>query len=436
MSEMLSRSTCRPCSERSAFVDSTTRSDRPLRSEMICSMVMSPTIERSEPSSDSLMMSVSAPCCERKRWAARRTPSSVPDTLKLIEALIAILMRFLSTPSTVMPIWRCSSEIEKPCCRIGHTNVRPPITTRWPLPVSPGAGRPAPRPTITSASFGGTRRMRRAMKVISPSTATMRATTAMIWMSSFVMDDLSRGMPRPGVPDPARGGDLLRDDLDAGAGVLDDAHAHALGDGVVRVGEAALDLVGTVEADLAAGRGDRRARDARQAERRCWHAVRALGQPLHEEHGDDVGDDRQHRGENVRPERVEAVRRGEGAGCPEHHGRDPQGGARDGAVADVEVVEDVADDERDQQHGEADASDDQEGQHGVSCKGAVRAGPSTLASGWDPVSNPGTGCGKRAPGSCCRGIRPSRQHDDSAVTAGRRARQRGDNARGARWVTS
>ena len=180
---MLRRSTWRPCSTRSAFVSATTRSDRLLRSEMICSIVMSPTMERSDPSRDSRMMSVSVPCCERKRCAARRTPSSVPETLKLMDALMAILMRFLSTPSTVMPIWRCSSEIEKPCWRIGQTKVRPPITTRWPT-LSPGAARPAPRPTMTRASFGGTRRIRRAMKISSATAAMMRAMIAMTWIRS------------------------------------------------------------------------------------------------------------------------------------------------------------------------------------------------------------------------------------------------------------
>ena len=178
---MFSRSTWSPCSTRSVLVSATTRSERLLRSEMICSMVMSPTMERSDPSSDSLMISVRSSCCERKRCAARRTPSSVPLTLKLIEALIAILMRFLSTPSTVMPIWRCSSEMEKPCWRIGQTKVRPPITTRCPMALS-GEARPAPRPTITSASLGGTRRMRRAMNTSRDSRAMTIAMIEITWI--------------------------------------------------------------------------------------------------------------------------------------------------------------------------------------------------------------------------------------------------------------
>ncbi len=175
---MLSRSTWRPCSERSVLVESTTRSDRPLRSEMICSIVMSPTMERSEPSRDSLMISVRAPCWERKRCAARRTPSSSPRTLKLMDALMAILMRFLSTPSTVMPICRCSREIAKPCWRIGHTNTRPPTTTRCP-PIASAARLPAPRPTMTRASFGGTRRMRLATKATIAKNAIASAPTPM-----------------------------------------------------------------------------------------------------------------------------------------------------------------------------------------------------------------------------------------------------------------
>ena len=104
MSEMLRRSTCRPCSARSTFVASTTASESALRLEMISWIGRLPMMERSEPSSACWMIWFSDPCWERNRWAARRTPSAVPETLKLTDAWIASLMKFLSTPSTEMVI--------------------------------------------------------------------------------------------------------------------------------------------------------------------------------------------------------------------------------------------------------------------------------------------------------------------------------------------
>src|SRR5690606_11811544 len=177
MSEMLSRSTCRPCSARSSLVASTTASDRALRLEMISCTGMLPMMERSEPSSDCWMIWVSEFCCDRKRWAARRTPSAVPDTLKFTDAWMASLMKFLSTPSTAMPIWRCSSDTRKPCCRIGQMKTRPPSTTRWPESGSPPLW-PAPRPAMTMAEFGGTRLMRPATNAKIASATTMSASTA------------------------------------------------------------------------------------------------------------------------------------------------------------------------------------------------------------------------------------------------------------------
>ena len=80
---------------------------------------------------------------------------------------------------------------------------RPPMTTRWPESGSPEvfADRPpAPRPTMTNAAFGGTRRMRLAMK---PAIATATMTNAMTAMTVMllVMKSIELGSCRSGVAD-------------------------------------------------------------------------------------------------------------------------------------------------------------------------------------------------------------------------------------------
>src|SRR5690606_17666665 len=347
MSEMLSRSTCRPCSARSALVASTTASESALRLEMISCTGMLPMIERSEPSSDCWMICVSEFCCERKRWAARRTPSAVPETLKFTEAWMASLMKFLSTPSTAMPIWRCSSETRKPCCRIGQMKTRPPMTTRWPASGS-AALLPAPRPTMTVAEFGGTRLMRPATKPKIASATMTRAITAKT--VTFSLMKFTGAWPfSGGVRWSVCGcGGVVGErhgplDAHAGALHLDHPDAGVARDGRVGEGEARLDLVRTVEAHLARGGGDVGAADAVEADGRGGRAVFAAAEAADEQLHADEDDDADDACDEVGGPVGQSVPDGDGARGAEHDEGAADRGARE---RPVEEVEDLVEDER------------------------------------------------------------------------------------------